>query len=77
VSLLSSIGLPHGLIFLGVVFVVMGFLGLSFTRNQEAATSDRPVSRHQLLPPKLFDSSSRKGTDDDAASGRAGLKVKK
>jgi hypothetical protein len=60
-GLLSSIGLPYGLMITGAVFMVMGFVGLAFTRNKEAAIPRPPISRSQMPPlPKLFDSSSRK-----------------
>jgi hypothetical protein len=61
-GLLSSIELPHWLIIGGAVFIATGFLGLAFTRNKEAATSELPVSspRMQALP-RLLDSSSRGG----------------
>jgi hypothetical protein len=60
-GLLSSIELPHWLIIGGAILIAMGFLGLAFTRNKEAATPEPPSSHTQMPPlPKLLDSSSRK-----------------
>jgi hypothetical protein len=60
-DLLSSIELPHWLMIGGAILIVMGFLGLAFTRNREAATS-APPSSHPQMPtlPKLLDSLNRK-----------------
>jgi hypothetical protein len=38
-DLLSSINLPHRLMVAGAVLVALGFLGLVFTRNRQAATN--------------------------------------
>jgi hypothetical protein len=63
-GLLSSIELPHWLIIGGVILIAMGFLGLAFTRNKEAATPESPSSHTQMAPlPKLLDSSSRKNNN--------------
>jgi hypothetical protein len=60
-GLLSSIELPHWLIIGGAILIAMGFLGLAFTRNKEAAPPEPPSSHTQMPPlPKLLDSSSRK-----------------
>jgi hypothetical protein len=60
-GLLSSIELPHWLMIAGAVLLAMGFLGLAFTRNKEAATPEPLSSRTQMPPlPKRLVSSSRK-----------------
>jgi hypothetical protein len=60
-GLLSSVGLPYWLMIVGAVLIVIGFLGLAFTRNKKAVAPQPPTSRPQMPPlPKLLDSSSRK-----------------
>jgi hypothetical protein len=60
-DLLSSIGLPHWLMIVGVIFIATGFLGLAFTRDKKSASSESPASRPQMPPlPRLLDPSSRK-----------------
>jgi hypothetical protein len=60
--LLSSIQLPHWLMIGGAILAVMGFLGLAFTRNKEAAINPKSPTepRPKMAPlPRLLDSSSR------------------
>jgi hypothetical protein len=47
-GLLSSLEWPHWLMIAGVDLVAIGSLGLAFTRNKEAATSEPPVSRPRM-----------------------------
>jgi hypothetical protein len=67
-GLLSSIELPHWLMIGGAILIVIGFLGLAFTRNKEVATtadSEPPAPRSKMPPlPRLLDSSSDKETND-------------
>jgi hypothetical protein len=60
-GLLLSIELPHWLMIGGAILIAMGFLGLAFTRNKEAATnpdSEPPAPRSKMPPlPSLLDSS--------------------
>jgi hypothetical protein len=64
-DLLSSITLPHWLMIAGAVLVAIGFLGLAFTRDTQAAANpdpEPPVPHPQVPPlPKLLDSSRHKG----------------
>jgi hypothetical protein len=61
-GLLSSMELPHWLMMAGAILIAMGFAGLAFTRNKEAAAPEPPSSHNQMPPlPKLPDSSSRNG----------------
>jgi hypothetical protein len=64
-DLLSSIELPYWLMIAGAILVAMGFLGLVFTGNKQAATnpdSEPPVPPRQMPPlPSLLDSSRHRG----------------
>jgi hypothetical protein len=68
-DLLSSIELPHWLMIAGAILIAIGFLGLVFTRNKQAATnpdSERHVPPRQMPPlPSLLDSSRHQGATDD------------
>ena len=62
---LSALEYPHWLMIAGAILIAMGFLGLVFTRNKQAATksdSEPPVPRPQMPPlPSLLDSSRHRG----------------
>ena len=64
-DLLWSIELPHWLMIAGAILVSMGFLGLVFTRNRQAATNpeSEPTKPPSQMPPlpSLLNSSRRKG----------------
>jgi hypothetical protein len=66
-DMLSSINLPHWLMIAGAILVALGFLGLVFTRNRQAATnpdSEPTVPRSPMPPlPSLLDSSRGKGNE--------------
>jgi hypothetical protein len=66
-ALLSSINLAHWLMIAGAILVAMGFLGLVFTRNRQAATNpdSEPTVPHSQMPPlpKLLNSSRRRGNE--------------
>ncbi len=77
-DLLSSIKLPYWLMIAGAILIAMGFLGLVFTRNKQAATnpdSEPPVPRPQMPPlPNLLDfgaGSAREGLLRHPLPGRA------
>jgi len=63
--MLSAIQYPHWLIIAGTISVAMGFLGLVFTRNRQAATNpdSGPTGPRTQMPPmpSLLDSSRGKG----------------
>jgi len=56
--------LPHWLMIAGAILVAVGFLGLAFARNKEAAMNPHPepsAPRPKMPPlPRLLDSSSHK-----------------
>jgi hypothetical protein len=66
-DLLSSINLAHWLMIAGAILVAMGFLGLVFTRNRQAATNpdSEPTVPHSQMPPlpRLLNSSRRRGNE--------------
>jgi hypothetical protein len=65
-ELLSSIELPHWLMIGGASLIVVGFLGLAFTRNKQVTTDPEspPEPRPRMAPlPKLLDSSRRKDNE--------------
>ena len=66
-ALLSSINLAHWLMIAGAILVALGFLGLVFTRNRQAATNpvSEPTAPHSQMPPlpRLLNSSRRRGNE--------------
>jgi len=79
-GLLSAIELPHWLMIGGAILVVMGFLGLAFTRNGEVATNSEsppePLSKMPPLP-RLLDSSRHKGESKLPTNGPASSSLRK
>jgi hypothetical protein len=72
---LSAMEYPHWLMIAGAILIAIGFLGLVFTRNKQAATnpdSEPPLPPPQMPPlPSLLDSSrqrdhgrQKRGSDD-------------
>jgi hypothetical protein len=61
--MLSSIELPHWLMIGGASLIVIGFLGLAFTRNKEDPESPPEPRPKMARLPKLLDSSRRKDNE--------------